>query len=244
MQNKILYISHVDGFPPGYVKNGWLADEYVRKVMSTRGLKRIKGLRDDDLFLNFDADEIPKPEVIAFLKFHDYPGDPIKLFMKHEVYGFFWWQNDGTNLVVGSSIRFLRDVCENNAICLRRNLIFNPKMMHFPGEKRIFSIGKSTLYGGHHCSWCFNAEGIRNKLINAQQNDKPRWGDYPEKLDLGYINSLIKGGEWFNGKFPFIRAKLTSAENDYAPEYIMQRKDRFKELLFHPDELKLLINEI
>ena len=34
-------------------------------------LKKLLGLEDDDLFLNFDADEIPKLNVIEFLKFHD-----------------------------------------------------------------------------------------------------------------------------------------------------------------------------
>ncbi len=29
-------------------------------------MKRIRNLKDDDLFLNFDADEIPKTEVKSF----------------------------------------------------------------------------------------------------------------------------------------------------------------------------------
>ena len=32
---------------------------------------KLLGLEDDDLFLNFDADEIPKLNVIEFLKFHN-----------------------------------------------------------------------------------------------------------------------------------------------------------------------------
>jgi hypothetical protein len=34
--------------------------------MSQSAMKRIKNLKDDDLFLNFDADEIPKTEVKSF----------------------------------------------------------------------------------------------------------------------------------------------------------------------------------
>ena len=52
---------------------------------------------------------------------------------------------------------------------------------------------------GHHCSWCFDAEGIRLKLISAQADDKPRWGDYPDKLELPYLEGLIQNGEWFDG---------------------------------------------
>ena len=48
---------------------------------------------------------------------------------------------------------------------------------------------------GHHCSWCFSPKGIRNKLTSAQRADKPRWGDYPEKLNLDYLLGLIRSGE-------------------------------------------------
>ena len=44
---------------------------YHRSFMSREALRRMLNLRDDDLFLSFDADEIPKPEVRAqiFLTF-------------------------------------------------------------------------------------------------------------------------------------------------------------------------------
>ena len=38
--------------------------------MSQHGMSRIAGLAPEDLFLNFDADEIPKVEAITFLKLH------------------------------------------------------------------------------------------------------------------------------------------------------------------------------
>jgi beta-1,4-mannosyl-glycoprotein beta-1,4-N-acetylglucosaminyltransferase len=49
-------------------------------------------------------------------------------------------------------------------------------------------------YAGHHCSWCFPPEGILVKLMSAQRADTPRWGDYPEKLEINYISNLIKTG--------------------------------------------------
>ena len=39
-------------------------NRYLRDFMTQEALGRIKGLEDDDLFLIFDADEIPKKEVI------------------------------------------------------------------------------------------------------------------------------------------------------------------------------------
>ena len=68
-----------------------------------------------------------------------------------------------------------------------------------------WTLGGLGHYGGWHCSWCYQPEGIRLKLVSAQRHDKPRWGDYPEKLDLDYIAGLVETGEWFDGKRPFIR---------------------------------------
>ncbi len=41
-------------------------------------------------------------------------------------------------------------------------------------------------------------QGIRRKLESAQAEDKPRWGDYDDKLDLNYIDKLVKTGRWFD----------------------------------------------
>jgi len=43
--------------------------------------------------------------------------------------------------------------------------------------------------------------------MSAQKHDKPRWGDYPEKLNLTYIEGLIQKGGWFDGSKPFIPVK-------------------------------------
>ena len=43
---------------------------YIRTFMSQHGMPRIAGLAPEDLFLNFDADEIPKVEAVTFLKLH------------------------------------------------------------------------------------------------------------------------------------------------------------------------------
>ena len=70
-----------------------------------------------------------------------------------------------------------------------------------PGE---WILGNSPHYAGFHCSWCFPPGGILVKLSSAQSEDKPRWGDYPDKMELGYLQSLVKTGQWFDGQFPFI----------------------------------------
>ena len=48
------------------------------------------------MFLIFsDADEIPRREVITFLKLYDGYPEPFKLHYRWNMYGFFWEKNEG-----------------------------------------------------------------------------------------------------------------------------------------------------
>jgi beta-1,4-mannosyl-glycoprotein beta-1,4-N-acetylglucosaminyltransferase len=131
-------------------------------------------------------------------------------------------------------------VYDNNAMLLRRNVwendLLEAKLKNYTKsghEIREWDAGKLGHYAGYHCSWCYNPEGIRTKLLSAQKHDKPRWGDYPEKTDVSYISGLIQKGGWFDGKKPFI--KVTDTEQTfYAPQYIKDNRDRFRYLLERP----------
>ena len=52
----------------------------------------------------------------------------------------------------------------------------------------------SLKYAGYHCSWCLTPEGISVKLQSAIHQDFPRWGDYPDKLDIEYLTNLTQTG--------------------------------------------------
>ena len=98
-------------------------------------------------------------------------------------------------------------------------------------------MGQIGHYGGWHCSWCYSPEGIRTKLQSAQRDDKPRWGDYPDKLDLQYIAGLVRKGEWFDGKHPFLPVnKRRTPEELYAPPFFLENEDRFEYILVPPDD--------
>jgi len=58
--------------------------------MGLSGLKRISGLRPDDLFVLLDADEIPTKEVLMFFKLYDGYPEPVRLGLRWSVFGFFW----------------------------------------------------------------------------------------------------------------------------------------------------------
>ena len=98
----------------------------------------------------------------------------------------------------------------NNAWLLRQNAwadsLFKEQLSNFTqshDQPREWTLGDSHHYAGFHCSWCYRPEGIRTKLASAQRHDKPRWGDFQEKMDLDYIESLIMTGGWFDGTRPF-----------------------------------------
>ena len=79
------------------------------------------------------------------------------------------------------------------------------------------------------------SSGIRTKLASAQRHDKPRWGDFPEKMELPYIENLVKTGGWFDGENPFLPVDKRKIEGDtYAPEYFRSHEDRFGYLLNRP----------
>jgi beta-1,4-mannosyl-glycoprotein beta-1,4-N-acetylglucosaminyltransferase len=212
----------------------------------------VSGIRDDDLFLLLDADEIPDRNVLLFLKLYDGYPEPIALTLRWSIYGFFWKRSvsdsphveDVTRIVAISTMRMIRQVYDGKVMSIRRNyLTTEPLLSRVETYKKSghpvkeWNIGEVGAYAGFHCSWCYSPEGIKLKLMSAQKDDKPRWGDFPDKLDLGYISGLIQNGRWFDNSQPFF---LVKPEQDplYAPAYILKHKNRFHYLLDPPSSNK------
>ena len=47
----------------------------------------------------------------------------------------------------------------------------------------------SVMHAGWHCSWCFQPEGIRAKLLDAPNSDFPRYGSDKAKVLLYRLDS-------------------------------------------------------
>ena len=216
---------------------------------------------DDDIFLLLDADELPLAEVLLFLKLYDGYSQPIRFGFRWTVFGFFWLKAEDPGLMenipligklmkskpkerllqlwVACTLGMLRDVYSNNAMLLRRNVwdneLLSDKVKNYTTTSgnviREWDVGKLGHYAGYHCSWCYSPDGIRTKLLSAQKHDKPRWGDYPEKTNLSYIANLIHTGGWFDGTRPFIQELFTPDKKFYAPQYMLEHRDRFRHLL-------------
>ncbi|CAL4068311.1 unnamed protein product, partial [Meganyctiphanes norvegica] len=224
-QNKIVHV-YVSSEPPNAKEPTWRAHDYMRSFLGPESLSRINGIRDDDLFIVSDADEIPSNEIITFLKLYDGYYEHVCFRYRWNIYGFFWKQEKGkmTQVCSVSSIKILREKFSNNTWMIR------PKR-----DSMAWWAGTVGHYAGWHCSWCFSPSGIVRKLDSAQAADRPRWGDYPEKKNLTYIQHLINEGRWFDDKGRFAEVKIN--EPMYAPKYLMENYAKYKTMLFHPKNI-------
>ncbi|XP_066530776.1 beta-1,4-mannosyl-glycoprotein 4-beta-N-acetylglucosaminyltransferase a [Hoplias malabaricus] len=237
IKHKILYI-FLDHFPQGGRANGWIADDYLRTFLTKNGLLRVQNLRQDDVFILDDADEIPFRDGILFLKLYNGWTEPFGIHMRKSLYGFFWKQFGTLDVISGCTVAMLLMVYKGDGILLRRREYFNmPGFRQYENKsgRRLmpWSIGSPVHYAGWHCSWCFKPEGIYYKLIAAQNGDFPRWGDFAEKRKLDYIRELIRTGGWFDDSLP--RYPPTDPKEPmFAPKYLLDNYDRYRYLLENP----------
>lgn len=235
---KIMYL-YLDHFPTGARKKGFIADRYLRGYLGIKGLPNIHKLRDDDLFLVFDIDEIPTQEFVAFLKFHDGYPEPFGVRLRWSVFGFFWKNDRPTQVTVGCTVGMLKTVYNNDSNIIRAiyygldsKLVPNLKSYKKSHLVQSWFMGEDRYLAGWHCSSCFKPEGIRIKFMSAQNADYPRWGSIPEKMDLKNIISLVREGKWFDGgKIP--EADINS-DSFYAPQHMLENTDRYRYILINP----------
>ncbi|CAN8004887.1 unnamed protein product [Ixodes hexagonus] len=200
-QDKIVHVV-LNHFPDKGREDGWYADGYQRTFLWKHGRQRISGLRDDDLFVLTDADEIPRAGALAFLKTHEGYGEPMFLRLRWSLYGFFWLHmQEHVQVLSVCTVRFLSKVLKDDASRLRREEIPPEAEDVYGGALEEWVLGQNSVSNaGWHCSWCFDTEGLRIKLRSAQKDDGIRWGDFPEKTTNRYLRVLVKRGLWFDGK--------------------------------------------
>uniref|UniRef100_UPI00398F5528 beta-1,4-mannosyl-glycoprotein 4-beta-N-acetylglucosaminyltransferase-like isoform X1 n=2 Tax=Pristiophorus japonicus TaxID=55135 RepID=UPI00398F5528 len=235
--HKILYV-FLDHFPSGGRQDGWIADDYLRTFLTQNGMSRIVDLRDDDIFIIDDADEIPAHDGVLFLKLFDGWTEPFAFHLRKSLYGFFWKQPGSLEVVSGCTVAMLFVVYNGDGIKLRRREYYlMPNFRQYENSTGHilvpWALGSPLHFAGWHCSWCFRPEGIRYKLLSAQNGDFPRWGNYQEKRELGYIRELIQTGGWFDGTeqdYPPADPK----EHMYAPKYLLQNFEKYQYMMENP----------
>ncbi|XP_016387782.1 beta-1,4-mannosyl-glycoprotein 4-beta-N-acetylglucosaminyltransferase-like [Sinocyclocheilus rhinocerous] len=237
IKHKILYV-FLDRFPDGGHSDGWIVDDYLRTYLTKNGMSRLEGLKEDDVFIIDDADEIPARDGILFLKLYDGWTEPVGIHMRKSLYGFYWRQFGTLNVLSACTAAMLFKVYNGDGILLRRRSYYSMsgfrEYENSTGRILVpWAIGSPIHYAGWHCSWCFKPEGIYYKLISAQNGDFPRWGDYSEKRKISYIKELIQTGGWFDGSIPDYPPS-DPKEHMFAPKYLLDNYEKYRYLLENP----------
>ncbi len=178
--DKITYVFRGDPPPSGF-EDGVKADAYMREHLTIHGLDLVEGLREDDLFMYSDGDELPRPELLLFLKLYDGWPQPVAFKYRWSIFGFFWTVDEA---VLGSysnpipsvvSMGVLDEIYTNDSSLLRKGYYYKSQE-DVEVQDRVRKYTKRTgivldqlpiLDAGWHCSWCFKPEGIRAKLLDA-----------------------------------------------------------------------------
>ncbi|XP_013392827.1 beta-1,4-mannosyl-glycoprotein 4-beta-N-acetylglucosaminyltransferase-like [Lingula anatina] len=236
--SNIIYI-YLDHFLEDGKTNGFKMEGYARNYIS-KGFPSIAELRPDDLFLHLDADEVPSRDAIAFLKFHDGYPEPFGFVLRWSVYGYFWKMNRvWTVQSAGCSVGMLRQVYDNQPGTVRGGIghIQQGKIREYKkggNDVLVWQLGEQGKFAGWHCSWCFDINGIKTKLLSALSGDGERFGDDPKKQKLDFLRTLVREGRWFDGDYLEPKGiKMASPATDkfFAPNFILSNKKRFKHLI-------------
>jgi len=201
-------------------------------------------VRLDDLFILTDSDEIQKPEILTFLKLYDGVPHIVAFNYIWSIYGFFWQVDTRVHGLAKAfeksaiTVEFFRDFFEYDASHIRTDDYKKDDKMLGKYKSRNNTLGPLEINkSGWHCSWCFNPEGIRRKLLDAPNSDFPRFGDYPGKTQTKYIERLIKHGLYFDMRPLRNDSGINeTSDKEYAPPYIMKHRNQFQYLLANPYE--------
>ena len=163
IRDKILLIERTippaDGF-----SDGKKADADMRRHLGQEGLRRLSDIRLDDIYVYNDSDEIPRAELLLFLKLYDGFPHQLSLNLIWSIYGFFWQVDPeyGGGIRFDNAImtiQFFRDFYQYDASKVRSDEFAKNKEM----MEKYKAVNQSVTplkvsRAGWHCSWCFTPE--------------------------------------------------------------------------------------
>uniref|UniRef100_A0A8C5QCU1 Beta-1,4-mannosyl-glycoprotein 4-beta-N-acetylglucosaminyltransferase n=1 Tax=Leptobrachium leishanense TaxID=445787 RepID=A0A8C5QCU1_9ANUR len=199
IKSKVVYV-FLNHFPEGGKQDGWIADDYLRTFLTRNGISRLHNLRDDDLFIIDDADEIPSREGVLFLKLYDGWTEPFAFHMRKSLYGFFWKQPGTLEVISGCTIGMLRTVYGTDGIRLRRREYYTmPNFRQYENKTGHilvqWSLGSPLHFAGWHCSWCFPPEAHPTLIDDdhaGPSHHVPGAVSSPESTIEDHMNSCVQ----------------------------------------------------
>ncbi|XP_060531709.1 beta-1,4-mannosyl-glycoprotein 4-beta-N-acetylglucosaminyltransferase [Cylas formicarius] len=207
-QQKILYVE-------GEADNLWnLVEPYI------------SNLRADDIIFTSHSNEIPHKDALIFLKFYDDFPEPISFRLRRSVYGFFWRHPSKTIISGGAcTVSYLRNILSDNLELLASNSS-SPNF----SQKGII-LGDLNHTGGWYCELC----GTTDQLVEYLANNSHfvHWDKMNvQKIDIKYLENLIEGGLYIDGKMQLERSHRYS-DNNFAPNFALENDWKFDFLLIN-----------
>lgn len=184
----------------------------------------IKNIRDDDVFVMTDPEQILNSKALMFLKTYDGWSQPIGFRLRWLVFGFFWQHPLKTTIKKGAfTIGFMQEAYRNNNLHLQKELVDES------GERDELGlvIGDLNHYGGWYCHYCQVPENI---MFSIKYEANPRIINSEAIIDISYIEELIGMGMWLNGKTSLLRVHR-SQDVYFAPEVVLNNSQKFDWLL-------------
>lgn len=226
----VLYESKEENYLKDSLDKGFLK-EYYNKILYLRSDKVnklwfsiqsvITNIRNEDIIIVNDVNDIPNKLVLGFLKLYDMWPEPISFRLRWNVYGFFWTHPQKTVLKGGAcTIAYFKKFLNTDISLLTNNKTFT--------NSKGLIVGDLNHFGGWLCEYCAeDTTTIIDFLYRNTSNIVPS-----QKIDGAYIEELIENGVYVDGKTELHRARRYQ-EPYYAPNYVLKYDWKYDFLLIN-----------
>ncbi|XP_046610684.1 beta-1,4-mannosyl-glycoprotein 4-beta-N-acetylglucosaminyltransferase [Neodiprion virginianus] len=186
----------------------------ISKYIWEKVCQVVRNLRDDDIYVTTESEQILNPRALMFLKVYDGWPQPIGFRLRWSVFGFFWQHPLKTSIVIGAStISLLREAYHQNSLVLPKDFDGDVSERESLG----LVIGDLNHYGGWYCYLCQDPANIVTSL-HQKANVKEK--NAKLIIDVPYIEDLIETGIWLDNKTALLRA-YKSRDPYFAPDIVM-----------------------
>lgn len=205
-QNKILYLNVTSKIR----KPKRIISKYIWEKIS----KLIKNIKEDDIYVMTEPEQILNWRALMFLKVYDGWPQPIGFRLRWSVFGFFWQHPSKTTIIVGAcTIGLVYQAIRTNSMILQHELAGENSERDVLG----LVIGDLNHYGGWYCHYC---QAPANILISMQREVKGKIAAATKNFDVLFVEDLIGTGVWIDGKTSLLRA-YKSRDSYFAPENVL-----------------------
>lgn len=186
----------------------------ISKYIWEKVCKIVQNLREDDIYVTTEPEQILNPRALMFLKVYDGWPQPIGFRLRWSVFGFFWQHPLKTSIVIGAStISLLDEAYHQNSVILPKD--FDGEVSD--RETLGLVIGDLNHYGGWYCYLCQDPANIVTSL-HHKANVKEK--NVKLNVDVPYVEDLIEAGIWLDNKTALLRA-YRSRDPYFAPDIVM-----------------------